>query len=61
MKIRSRLSTSTDGYVTTPDGWPALLADPSFVPGASHGIREFLEGCGDLERFKQLLESRGEE
>ena len=45
MKIRSRLSTSTDGYVTTPDGWPALLADPSFVPGAIHGIREFLEGC----------------
>jgi dihydrofolate reductase len=45
MRIRSRLSTSADGYVTTPDGWPALLADPSFVPGESHGIREFLEGC----------------
>jgi len=45
VKIRSRLSTSADGYATTPDGWPALLADLSFVPGERHGIREFLEGC----------------
>jgi dihydrofolate reductase len=30
--------------VTTPDGWPAQLADPAFEPGQSHGIREFLEG-----------------
>jgi dihydrofolate reductase len=35
---------SADGYVTTPDGWPAQLADPAFVSGESHGIREFLEG-----------------
>ena len=33
------------GYVTTPDGWPALLADPSFVSGQSHGFPQFLEGC----------------
>ena len=45
MRICSRLSTSADGYVTTPDGWPAQLADPGFVPGESHGIHEFLEGC----------------
>jgi dihydrofolate reductase len=45
MQIRSRMSTSADGYVTTPDGWPALSADPAFVPGRSHGIREFLAGC----------------
>jgi len=44
MKIISRLSTSADGYVTTPDGWPAQLADPAFVSGQSHGIREFLQG-----------------
>jgi dihydrofolate reductase len=30
--------------VTTPDGWPAQLADAAFVSGESHGIREFLEG-----------------
>src|SRR4051794_19598453 len=45
MQIRSRLSTSADGYVTTPGGWPALTADPAFVSGQSHGIQEFLAGC----------------
>jgi dihydrofolate reductase len=44
MQIRSRMSISADGYVSTPDGWPALLADPAFVSGSSHGIREFLQG-----------------
>jgi dihydrofolate reductase len=39
------MSMSADGYVTTPSGWPALAADPAFVSGQSHGIREFLEGC----------------
>src|SRR5437016_7210545 len=45
MQIRARMSMSADGYVTTPGGWPALTADPAFVSGQSHGIREFLEGC----------------
>lgn len=45
MRIRARMSTSADGYVTTPAGWPAQTADPAFVPGASHGIAEFLEDC----------------
>src|SRR5213080_3328836 len=45
MQIRARMSTSIDGYVTTPSGWPALTADPSFVSGQSHGIREFLADC----------------
>ncbi|MFL5999139.1 MAG: dihydrofolate reductase family protein [Streptomyces sp.] len=45
MQIRARLSMSADGYVTTPSGWPALTADPSFVSGQSHGIREFLADC----------------
>ena len=45
MQIRARMSTSADGYVTTPSGWPALTADPAFVSGESHGIREFLDGC----------------
>jgi dihydrofolate reductase len=44
MKIVSRLSMSADGYVSTPDGWPAQLADPAFKSGSSHGIVEFLEG-----------------
>lgn len=45
MKIRARLGISADGYVTTPSGWPSQTADPAFVSGESHGIREFLEGC----------------
>jgi dihydrofolate reductase len=45
MQIRARVSMSADGYVTTPGGWPALVADPAFAPGQSHGIREFLDGC----------------
>jgi dihydrofolate reductase len=45
MEIRTRLSMSADGYVTTPDGWPALIADPAFVSGQSHGFPEFQESC----------------
>ena len=44
MQIISRLAISADGYVTTPDGWPAQVADPVFDPGQSHGIPEFLVG-----------------
>ncbi len=45
MQIRTRMCTSADGYVTTPDGWPAQLADPAFVPGESYGFPEFQESC----------------
>lgn len=45
MVIRTRFSISADGYVTTPDGWPSLLADPTFVSGESHGWPEFQARC----------------
>lgn len=45
MQIRTRLSISADGYVTTPDGWPSIVADPDFVPGQSHGWPAFQQGC----------------
>ena len=45
MNIRTRLTMSADGYVTTPDGWPALIADPAFVSGQSHGFPEFQASC----------------
>jgi dihydrofolate reductase len=45
MRLRARMSMSADGYVTTPSGWPSLTADPAFVPGESHGIKEFLADC----------------
>ena len=41
MQIVTRFSMSADGYVTTPDGWPALTADPAFASGQSHGFPEF--------------------
>jgi dihydrofolate reductase len=41
MTIRTRLCMSVDGYVATADGRPVQLADPSFVPGQSHGFPEF--------------------
>jgi dihydrofolate reductase len=41
--IRTRLCMSLDGYVTTPDGWPAQLADPGFNP-ESYGFVEFQKG-----------------
>lgn len=41
MNILTRMCISVDGYVSTPDGWPTQLADPSFVPGQSHGFPEF--------------------
>ena len=44
MKIKTRMCMSLDGYVTTPDGWPAQLADPSFSP-ASFGFVDFQAGC----------------
>jgi dihydrofolate reductase len=45
MQIRTRMCMSLDGYVTTPDGWPAQLADPAFVPGESYGFPEFQKSC----------------
>jgi dihydrofolate reductase len=45
MRILTRLCLSLDGYVTTPDGWPAQLADPDFSP-ESYGFVDFQHGLG---------------
>jgi dihydrofolate reductase len=44
MLIRTRMCTSLDGYVTTPDGWPTQLADPDFSP-ERYGFVEFQQTC----------------
>jgi dihydrofolate reductase len=44
MKIVTRMCMSVDGYVTTPDGWPAQLADPDWDPEV-FGFREFQARC----------------
>jgi dihydrofolate reductase len=36
---------SIDGFVATPAGRPVQLADPSFIPGRSHGFPKFQESC----------------
>jgi dihydrofolate reductase len=40
MKIRTRMCTSLDGYISTPEGLPVQLADPEFDPDA-YGFVEF--------------------
>jgi dihydrofolate reductase len=45
MELLTRMCMSLDGYVTSPDGWPAQLADPKFVPGQSHGFPELQQRC----------------
>jgi len=54
MRIRTRMCTSLDGFVTTPQGWPAQLADPGFSPEA-YGFVEFQQTiscrcCSGAER-----------
>jgi dihydrofolate reductase len=44
MQIRTRMCTSADGYVTTPDGWPAQLADPAWDP-VTYGLAELQASC----------------
>ena len=39
------MGVSVDGFVATPDGRPAFLSMPGFVPGESYGHPEFIEGC----------------
>jgi dihydrofolate reductase len=44
MQIRTRMCMSLEGYVTTPDGWPAQLADPAWDP-ERYGFDEFQQRC----------------
>ena len=45
MLIKSRIGTSADGFVSTPEGVPALAVAPGFEPAVSHGYPEFIEDC----------------
>jgi len=44
MRIRTRMCMSLDGYVTTPDGRPAQLADPAWGP-VTFGFPELQASC----------------
>jgi len=45
MRIKTHLGVSADGFISSADGLPALLAMPTFESGQSHGHPEFIEGC----------------
>jgi len=44
MLIKARMGMSADGFVATPEGVPTLALMPGFIPAASHGYPEFIEG-----------------
>ncbi|MGA8112625.1 MAG: hypothetical protein WCA46_03070 [Actinocatenispora sp.] len=46
MRIKTHMGVSVDGYISSADGLPALLAMPTFESGVSHGHPEFIAGCG---------------
>jgi dihydrofolate reductase len=43
MLIRTRMGVSVDGFIATPDGVPAFVVMPDFVPHESYGWPEFDE------------------
>lgn len=46
MRIRTHIAVSLDGYIATPEGLPTILTAPDFESGISHGLPEFIAGCG---------------
>ena len=56
MKIKTHIGVSLDGYISTPDGWPAILTSPDFASGTSHGHPEFIAGCGAVVMGRNTFE-----
>lgn len=56
MQIRTHIGVSVDGFVAARDGRPALLSMPDFAPGRSHGLPEFIAGCGAVAMGRTTLE-----
>jgi dihydrofolate reductase len=44
MRVRTRMCTSLDGYISNPDGLPVQLSDPEFDPEA-YGFVELQNKC----------------
>jgi dihydrofolate reductase len=44
MTVRTRMCTSLDGYIATPDGLPVQLSDPGFDPEA-YGFEDLQSSC----------------
>jgi dihydrofolate reductase len=56
LRIRTRLGVSLDGYISTPNGWPALLSMPGFVPAKTHGYQDFIADCGAVVMGRTTFE-----
>jgi len=56
MKIKTHIGVSLDGYISTPDGWPAIRTSPDFESGRSHGHPEFIAGCGAVVMGRATFE-----
>jgi dihydrofolate reductase len=55
MRIRTRMCTSLDGYISRPDGLPVQLADPEFDPD-SYGFVELQSSCDAVMMGRVTLE-----
>jgi dihydrofolate reductase len=56
MHIRTHMGVSVDGYVSGPDGRPAVLRAPGFVPTTSGGYPEFIRDCGAVVMGRTTFE-----
>lgn len=56
MKIKTHIGVSLDGFISTADGYPAILASPEFGPGTSHGHPEFIADCGAVVMGRTTFE-----
>jgi hypothetical protein len=55
MEIRTRMCTSLDGCVTTPDGWPAQLADPNLHPVGGPKTIDAFRSLGALDKLGLIV------
>ncbi|MBF6175782.1 dihydrofolate reductase family protein [Nocardia blacklockiae] len=56
MRIKTHIGVSVDGFITSPDGLPAVLSMPTFDRGQSHGLPEFIAGCGAVVMGRNTFE-----
>jgi dihydrofolate reductase len=56
MQICTHMGVSTDGYVSSADGRPALLSMPGFASGLSHGDPELICDCGAVVMGRTTFE-----
>jgi dihydrofolate reductase len=56
MQIRTHIGVSVDGFISSADGLPAILAMPGFASGVSHGHPEFIADCSAVVMGRTTFE-----